>query len=53
MNVQIDRVETTRTVDGREEIVSVRYFGSALAIRFTTTINDTQGNVIFSSTAHF
>ncbi|MCL1994212.1 MAG: hypothetical protein FWG66_14810 [Spirochaetes bacterium] len=48
MNVQIDRVETTRTVDGREEVVSIRYFGSALAIRYTEPVFDIHGNVIFA-----
>jgi len=49
MDVQIERVETTRLVDGTVELVHVRYLGSALAIRYTTTVHDRHGNVIRSA----
>jgi len=40
MNVHIERVETTRLVDGTVELVDIRFLGTALAIRYTATIVD-------------
>ena len=60
INVNIDSVEVSRRVSGTEELVSRTYFGSALAIRYTTTlppgithITDSSGNILVSQNFNF